>query len=56
MCLVAQPDAILGGHVSTDGKLFYFTGGRDGALTNPPYVDGRELTCVVCTKWCFVSI
>ena len=50
MCLDAQPDAILGGHVSTDGKLFNFAEGRDGALPCPPYVDGRELTCVISTK------
>jgi hypothetical protein len=33
-----------------NGKLFYLTVGKCGSLPCPPYVDGRLLSCVVCTK------
>ena len=50
VCLDDHPDVIPGGHTNQDGKLFYLVEGRCGSLTCPPYVDGRELTCVVCSK------
>ena len=50
VCLDDYPDVIPGGHINQDGKLFYLVEGRFGSLTCPPYVDGRELTCVVCSK------
>ncbi len=34
-----------------DGAFFYFTESRCASGNNcPPYVEGRELPCVVCTK------
>ena len=50
VCLDDHPDVIPGGHNNNNGKLFYLAEGRCGSLTCPPYVDGRELTCVVCSK------
>ena len=50
VCLDDNPDVIPGGHANQVGKLFYMVEGRCGSLTCPPYVDGRELTCVVCSK------
>ena len=50
VCLDDNPDVIPGGHTSQYGKLFYMVEGRCGSLTCPPYVDGREMTCVVCSK------
>ena len=35
---------------NNNGALFYSVEGRCGALPCPPYVDGRELACVVCSK------
>ncbi|XP_052766986.1 uncharacterized protein LOC128207858 [Mya arenaria] len=51
VCLDVDPEAILGGTSDNDGKLFYLTEVRCGASSLcPPYVNGRELTCVVCSK------
>ena len=50
VCLDDQPEVLQGGHTNENGKLFYFVEGRCGSLPCPPYVDGREITCVVCTK------
>ena len=51
VCLDESPEVIPGGHASVNGALFYMVEGRcDRALTCPPYEDGRELTCVVCSK------
>ena len=50
VCLDARPDVLQNGHTDKNGKLFYFVEGRSGSLPCPPYVDGRELTCVLCTK------
>ena len=45
-----NPDVLPGGDNNQDGKLFYMAEGRCGSLTCPPYVDGHELKCVVCSK------
>ena len=50
VCLDDYPEAMPGGHTDQDGKLFYMVEGRCVSLLCPPYVDGRELTCVVCSK------
>ncbi|XP_052766498.1 uncharacterized protein LOC128207555 [Mya arenaria] len=51
VCLDVDPEAILGGTSNNDGKLFYFTEVRCGSSSLcPPYVNGRELSCVVCSK------
>ncbi|XP_045169116.2 uncharacterized protein LOC123531884 [Mercenaria mercenaria] len=50
VCLDGDPEAIGGGESNVNGKLFYFVEARCGSLRCPPYVNGRELTCAVCTK------
>ena len=50
VCLDLHPDTIVGGNNNDDGALFYFVEGICGSLECPPYVDGRELTCAVCSK------
>jgi hypothetical protein len=50
VCLDSRPDVIIGGHDNKNGRLFYFVEGVCGSLKCPPYVEGRELTCVVCTR------
>ena len=50
VCLDSRPEVLQGGHTNQNGKLFQFVEGRCGSLPCPPYFDGRELTCVVCTK------
>ena len=50
VCMDQHPDVILGGAADINGALFYNIESRCGSLHCPNYVDGRELTCVVCTK------
>ena len=50
VCLDNRPDVLQGGHPNNNGALFYIAEGRCGSLPCPPYIDGRELTCVVCSK------
>ena len=52
VCVDGEAELLKGGGKPADdnGKLFYFVEGRCGSLQCPPYVNGRELTCVVCTK------
>lgn len=48
-CLDKEAEVLSGGLDSQNGKLFYFAESRCGSLRCPPYVNGRELTCVLCT-------
>lgn len=50
ICIDEQPDTLPGGQVMKDGYLLYAVEGRCGSLPCPPYVEGRELTCVVCSQ------
>ncbi|XP_035686189.1 collagen alpha-4(IV) chain-like [Branchiostoma floridae] len=50
VCVDEQPEAVTGGHANQNGALFYPVEARCGPLPCPNYVEGRELTCVVCTK------
>ncbi|XP_060592242.1 short-chain collagen C4-like [Ruditapes philippinarum] len=50
ICLDSRPEVVMGGHANNNGRLFYLVEGVCGSLKCPPYVEGRELTCVVCTK------
>eukprot|EP00058_Branchiostoma_floridae_P003568 XP_002589056.1 hypothetical protein BRAFLDRAFT_87529 [Branchiostoma floridae] len=50
VCMDEEPDVIPGGHADQNGALFYPVEARCGSLPCPNYVEGRELTCVVCTK------
>ena len=49
-CVDSHPDTLLGGKTDKHGHLFYMVEARCGSLKCPPYVEGRELTCVVCSK------
>ena len=49
-CVDENPDYVRGTHANIDGALFYFVEGQCGALPCKPYVNGRELTCAVCTR------
>ena len=51
VCVDGNPTASLGSHVSHNGALLYFVEGSCGSLPCGPYIQGHELTCVVCTKW-----
>ncbi|XP_019617288.1 PREDICTED: short-chain collagen C4-like isoform X7 [Branchiostoma belcheri] len=53
VCVDEQPEAVPGAHANHNGALFYPVEARCGSLPCSPhghYVEGRELTCVVCTK------
>ena len=51
LCVDANPEAIEGMHGNANGKSLVLV---QEACTStghcPPYVNGAELTCVVCTK------
>ena len=49
-CMDQAPEADPAGFPDQNGVLFHAVEGRCGPLPCPPYVNGRELTCVVCTK------
>ena len=49
-CVDGEPENIPGGEASHDGYLLYFVEARCGSLACPPYINGRELQCVVCSK------
>ena len=49
-CIDAHPQPQTGGRRNEGGNLLYFVDALCGSLDCPPYVHGRELTCVVCTK------
>ncbi|XP_035685760.1 short-chain collagen C4-like [Branchiostoma floridae] len=50
VCMDGEPETRPGGHVNENGALFYPVEASCGSLPCPNYVQGRELTCVVCTK------
>ena len=50
ICLDRNPDFNSGGFTSNDGALLYFVEVVCGSLECPPYVNGRELSCAVCSK------
>ena len=49
-CVDSHPDTLHGDRVIKRGKWFYLVEARCGSLRCPPYVEGRELTGVVCSK------
>ncbi|XP_035687615.1 short-chain collagen C4-like [Branchiostoma floridae] len=50
VCMDGEPETRPAGHVNHNGALFYPVEASCGSLPCPNYVQGRELTCVVCTK------
>nr|XP_022337655.1 short-chain collagen C4-like [Crassostrea virginica] len=49
-CVDSHPDTLHGGQANKNGYLFHMVEARCGSLKCPPYVEGRELSCVVCSK------
>ena len=49
-CIDKEPENLPTGGGDANGHLLYFVESRCGALRCPPYVNGRELQCAVCTK------
>ncbi|XP_019637841.1 PREDICTED: short-chain collagen C4-like [Branchiostoma belcheri] len=50
VCVDNNPETVPGGQDNQGGAWFYPVEARCGTLPCPNYVEGRELTCVVCTK------
>ena len=50
ICVDEDAEYIPGTQANKDGALLYPVQGECGSLPCHPYVDGRELTCAVCTK------
>ena len=48
-CVDVSAESLPSTAADTNGALFYFTESRCVGIC-PPYVDGKELTCAVCTK------
>lgn len=49
-CVDSNPEALHGGHLNHNGYLLYPVEARCGSLKCPPYTEGRELVCAVCSK------
>ena len=50
-CVDVDAESIPGSAANTNGVLFYFTELRDcNGIQCPPYTNGIELTCAVCTR------
>ncbi|XP_022110566.1 uncharacterized protein LOC110990075 isoform X2 [Acanthaster planci] len=49
VCVDQAPEAVPGSHTNADGALLYIIEGACGSLLCPPYVNGREITCTVCS-------
>ncbi|KAK3100042.1 hypothetical protein FSP39_013797 [Pinctada imbricata] len=50
ICVDKDAEVIPGSSTPTDGVLVYPVEVRCGSLKCPPYSEGRELACVVCSK------
>ena len=48
--LIENPLAAAGGDADKDRAHIYHVEPRCGSLPCPPYVQKREMTCVVCTR------
>ena len=50
VCVDGDPDVRAGGAANKYAASFFNTEATCNSLPCPPFVDGRELTCVVCSK------
>ena len=50
ICLDARPEGIPHGDAGDHENVLYLVEARCGSLPCPPYVEGRELACTVCSK------
>ncbi|XP_038073656.1 short-chain collagen C4-like [Patiria miniata] len=49
VCVDEAPEATPGSQTSENGALLYIIEGKCGSLLCPPYVEGREIACTVCS-------
>ncbi|XP_045204618.2 short-chain collagen C4-like [Mercenaria mercenaria] len=50
ICMDSQPEFIPNGSGNNNQHILYVVQAQCGSLPCPPYVQGRELACVVCSK------
>ena len=50
ICVDGDPEDVPRGNGNQNGGLLYVVEAACGSLACPPYVNGRELACVVCSK------
>ena len=49
-CMDANPETVPHSAVNNDDCVLYVVEGKCGSLPCPPYVEGREIACTVCSK------
>lgn len=49
-CLDGAPEAVPKGNTNDDQSILYLVEAKCGSLPCPPYVEGREIACVVCSR------
>ena len=49
-CLDSSPEAVPKGNTNDDQSIVYLVEAKCGSLPCPPYVEGREIACAVCSK------
>ena len=49
-CLDVKPESVPGSFANINGAQFWFTEVECVGIACPPYKDGNELSCVVCTR------
>ncbi|KAK3587951.1 hypothetical protein CHS0354_014466 [Potamilus streckersoni] len=50
VCVDAKAEAIPRGNTNDNGHLMYIVKAKCGSLPCPPYIEGRIVACVVCSK------
>ena len=50
ICMDSSPEFLEGGDSSNNQNILYLVEAQCGSLKCPPYHEGRELACVVCSK------
>jgi len=50
LCLDGNPEYLAHGGTNDNQHILYNVEAKCGSLPCPPYVEGRELACVVCSK------
>ena len=50
VCLDGSPEDDSSGARNDEGLLFYYVTAQCGSLPCPPYIQGKVVTCVVCSK------
>ena len=49
-CIDANPESVPHGEKDDNQCVLYLVEAKCGVLPCPPYVDGREIACTVCSK------